>query len=127
MAHEASYIMNTGSFPVLKWPRRGADHPPHLAPRSKKEYSYTSTPPSGPSWPILGRTLNFFTPQSKFKQNPSCNFGDKRPAGQSICSRIYVIQAGKKRLKRKTDHYSSCITDSRLAEMYRPDGSEYAC
>ena len=28
-------------------PVRGVDHPPHLAPRLKKEYSYTSTPPMG--------------------------------------------------------------------------------
>jgi hypothetical protein len=26
---------------------RGVDHSPHLAPRLKKEYSYTSTPPLG--------------------------------------------------------------------------------
>jgi hypothetical protein len=32
------------SFPGVKWPRRGIDHPPHLAPRSKKEYKYISNP-----------------------------------------------------------------------------------
>jgi len=37
----------TGSFPGLKRPGRGVDHPPHLAPRLKKKYSYTSTPPLG--------------------------------------------------------------------------------
>jgi hypothetical protein len=31
------------SFPGMKQPRRGADHPLHLAPRLKKEYSYTTT------------------------------------------------------------------------------------
>ena len=30
---------------------------PLLEPKLKKEYSYTSTPPSGPSWPVPGRTL----------------------------------------------------------------------
>jgi hypothetical protein len=34
-------------FPGVKRPERGVDHPPHLAPRLKKEYSYTSTPPLG--------------------------------------------------------------------------------
>jgi hypothetical protein len=34
-----------GSKAAEAW--RGVDHPPHLAPRSKKEYSYTSTPPVG--------------------------------------------------------------------------------
>ena len=42
--HPASYIMGTGSFPGVKRLRRGVGHPLHLAPRLKKEYSYTSTP-----------------------------------------------------------------------------------
>jgi hypothetical protein len=46
-AHPASYTMGTGSLPRTKWPGRGVDHPPHLAPRLKKEKSYTSTPPLG--------------------------------------------------------------------------------
>jgi hypothetical protein len=40
----APYTMITGSFPGVKRPVRGFDHPPHLAPKLKKEYSYTSTP-----------------------------------------------------------------------------------
>jgi len=36
-AYPASYTMGTGSFPGLKRPGRGVDHPPHLAPRLKKE------------------------------------------------------------------------------------------
>jgi hypothetical protein len=46
-AHPASYTMGTGSFPGVKRPGRGVDHSCHLAPRLKKEYSYTSTPPLG--------------------------------------------------------------------------------
>ena len=37
-AHSASYTMGTGSFPGVKRPGRGVDHPPPLAPRLKKEY-----------------------------------------------------------------------------------------
>jgi len=36
-AHPASYTIGTGSFPGVKRPGRGVDHPPHLAPRLKKE------------------------------------------------------------------------------------------
>ena len=36
-AHPVSYTVGTGSFPGLKRPRRGVDHPPHLAPRLRKE------------------------------------------------------------------------------------------
>jgi hypothetical protein len=36
-AHPASYTMGTWSFPGVKRPGRGDYHPPHLAPRLKKE------------------------------------------------------------------------------------------
>jgi len=40
--------MGTGSiFPGVKRQERGVDHPLHLAPRLKKEYSYTYTPHLG--------------------------------------------------------------------------------
>jgi len=35
-AHPASYTTGTGSFPGVKRPGSGFDHPPHLAPRLKK-------------------------------------------------------------------------------------------
>jgi hypothetical protein len=35
------------SFPGIMRPGRSVDHPPNLAPRLKKGYSYTSTPPLG--------------------------------------------------------------------------------
>jgi hypothetical protein len=43
-AHPASSTMGTGSFPVVKRPGRGADHPPPSNAEVKKEKSYTSTP-----------------------------------------------------------------------------------
>ena len=43
-AHPTSCTMGSGSFPGVQRPGRDVDHPPHLAPRSKKEQSYTSTP-----------------------------------------------------------------------------------
>jgi len=57
-AHPASYTMGTGSFPGVKRPGRSVDHPLHLAPRLKKEYSYTYSSP-GPSCPVLGWTSRF--------------------------------------------------------------------
>jgi hypothetical protein len=36
-AHPASYTRGTESFPGVKQPGHGGDHPPHLAPRLKKE------------------------------------------------------------------------------------------
>jgi hypothetical protein len=39
--------VGTGSFLGVKRPGRDVDHPPHLSQRSKKQLSYTSTPPLG--------------------------------------------------------------------------------
>jgi len=41
-ANLPSHYMGIGSFPGVRRTRLGVDHPPHLAPRLKKEYSYTS-------------------------------------------------------------------------------------
>ena len=43
-AHLASYTMDTGSFPGVKRPGSGVDHPPYLAPKLKKQYIYTFPP-----------------------------------------------------------------------------------
>jgi hypothetical protein len=43
-AHAAFCTRGNGSFPGIKRSRCGSDHAPHLAPRLKKEYSYSSTP-----------------------------------------------------------------------------------
>ena len=43
-------LLNNGCrvfFSGVKRPERGVHHPPRLAPRLNKEYSYTSTPPLG--------------------------------------------------------------------------------
>ena len=56
-AHPASYTMGTGSFPGVKRPERGVDHPPPSSAEVEGRvelYIYSS---SGPSWPVLGRTL----------------------------------------------------------------------
>jgi len=46
-AHSVLYAIGAGSLPVVKRPGRRVDHPPHLGPRLKKVYSYTSNPPLG--------------------------------------------------------------------------------
>ena len=46
-AHPASHTMGTSSLAGVKRPGRDVNHQPHLAPRLKKEQSYTSTPPLG--------------------------------------------------------------------------------
>ena len=52
-AHPASYTIGTGSFPGVKGPDRGADHPPSRAEVKErvKLYLYSA---HVPSWPVLG-------------------------------------------------------------------------
>ena len=56
-AHPASYTMGTGSFPEVKRPGHGVDHPLPLKERVKERVGIYLYSPSGPSWSVLGRTL----------------------------------------------------------------------
>ena len=53
----ASYTMGTRSFPGVKRPGRGADHPPPSSAEVKGRVELYIYSPSGPSWPVLGITL----------------------------------------------------------------------
>jgi len=58
--HPASYTMGTGSFPGVKRPGRGVEHPlPFIAEVKERVelYLYYS---SGPSWHVLGWTLPLY-------------------------------------------------------------------
>ena len=55
VAHPAYCTMGTGSFPKEKRPRRGVDHPPHLAPRLKEEL------PLLPLWAFVACSRVTFT------------------------------------------------------------------
>ena len=52
-AHPASYTMGTGSFPGVKRPGRGVDHPPPSSVDVKERVELYFSP-FGPSWPVLG-------------------------------------------------------------------------
>jgi len=58
--HSLLYDWYRVSFPGVKRPGRGADHPPPSSAEVKKDYSYTSTHPSGPSWQVIGLNLPFY-------------------------------------------------------------------
>jgi hypothetical protein len=61
-AHQASYTMGTGSFPGVKRPGRGADHPPLSSAEVKRRVEPYLYSPSGPSWVVL--LLYFTLPKS---------------------------------------------------------------
>ena len=49
--------MGTGSIPGVKLSGRGADHPPPTKRRGHERVGLYLYSPSGPSWPVIGRTL----------------------------------------------------------------------
>ena len=49
--------MGTGSFPGVKRPERGADHPPPSKCQGHERVGLYLYSPSGPSWSVIGRTL----------------------------------------------------------------------
>jgi hypothetical protein len=53
-AYPASYTMGTESFPGVKRPGRGVDHPPPSSAEVKERVELYLYSPSGPSWPVLG-------------------------------------------------------------------------
>jgi hypothetical protein len=53
-ARPPSCTVGTGSFPGVKRLGRGADHPPPSSAEVENEESYTSFPPPGPWWPVMG-------------------------------------------------------------------------
>jgi len=49
--------MGTGSFPGVKRPGRGVDHPPPSSAEVKERVELYLYPPFGPSWPVIGLTV----------------------------------------------------------------------
>ena len=61
-AHPSSCTMGTGSFLGVKRPGRVADHPPPSSAEVEGRVELYICSPSGPSWPVLGGTLPFSSP-----------------------------------------------------------------
>jgi len=53
-AHPASYTMGTGSFPGVKRPGRGVDHPHPSSDEDKERVELYLCSPFGHLWPVTG-------------------------------------------------------------------------
>ena len=52
--HPASYTTGTGSFPGVKRPGRGVDHPPPYSAEIKEKVELSLSSTSGPSYAVTG-------------------------------------------------------------------------
>jgi hypothetical protein len=53
-SHPASYTVGTASFPGIKRPSRGVDHPPRSSVEVGERVELYLYSHSGPLWPVLG-------------------------------------------------------------------------
>ena len=89
--------MGTGSFPGVKRPGRGVDHPPPSSAEVEGRVQLYLCFPSGPSWPVLGITFTINRRTAKKEDTMSsdrCSFGWKicwKLAGFWTRKRIQVI------------------------------------
>ena len=72
----ASYTIGIGSFPGVKRPGCGVDHPPPSIAKAKERVGLYIYSPSGPSWSVLGWTLPFITwcHYTHWKPGTLCSF-----------------------------------------------------
>ena len=78
-----SYSIRSESLPGVKRPGLALTIKAYLAPRLKKEYRYTSTPPFVPSWHVIRRTspVFFFSLFNDDDINSDCTLPNKPTVG----------------------------------------------
>jgi len=54
VAHPASYTIDTGSFPEVKQPGHGVEHPSPFSTEVKERVDLYLYSLSGPSWSVIG-------------------------------------------------------------------------
>ena len=59
-AQPASYAVGAETFPGIKRPGRGVEHPPPSSAEVKEKVELYIYSPSGPSWPVIGRAFTFY-------------------------------------------------------------------
>ena len=86
-AHPASYTMGTGSFPGLKRPGRGVDHPSPSSVKGKERVELYLYSTSGSSWPVIGWTLPYLTITFSYSSSSSFSSSSTSSAYQTV---IYI-------------------------------------
>ena len=77
-----SYTMGTGSFPGVKRPGRGVDHPPPSSTEVEGREELYICSLSGPSWSVLG--VNFMRHVDFLSRQPKYSFSVSLPTLQRL-------------------------------------------
>jgi hypothetical protein len=77
------------SFPGVKRPGRGVDHPPTSG-EVKERLELQPNCPSGPSWPVLALTLHYCQKIDRlFEETPTASTGSRTSrAADAVCSTL---------------------------------------
>jgi hypothetical protein len=71
-AYPASHTMGAGSYPWVKRPVFGVDHPPPSSAEFKERVGLYIYSLFGPSWPVLGRPLPVHSKKDVLTHHPFC-------------------------------------------------------
>ena len=90
--HPPSCTMGNRSFPEVKWPGRGVDHPPLSSAEIEGRVELYSYSQPGPSWPVIGWPLPLPLGLKGFVSNNlkslACNEWSNDPAGLLVAARL---------------------------------------
>jgi hypothetical protein len=89
--HRASYTMGTESFPGVKRPRRGVDHPSLSSVEAKERVELHLYPSFGPSWTVLGWTLRLPLPLPLPYDNLYSSINPLNPELNLICELLALL------------------------------------
>ena len=98
--HPASCAMGNGSFPGVKRPGRGVDHPPPSSAEIKGIVELYLYSPSGPLWPVLGFTLHLPLPLRDGDSRLLRNFGKLLLYNTASYSAFIMVTVGRTYLLR---------------------------
>jgi len=90
-AHPASYTIGTGSFPGIKRPGRGVDHPLLPSAEVKEWVGLYLYSPSGPSWPVIGWNLPLFLLPNSSHPLWSQNMGNLIPRVGVVSRLVFAV------------------------------------
>jgi hypothetical protein len=90
-------------IPGVKRPGRGVDHPPSSSARVKERVDLYLYSPSGPSWPVLGRTLPYLILLVCFWQN-ECEIVRRSDINKGVGRDLAHLTANGKRYQRKQQY-----------------------